>query len=219
MILVGFLLKLAVYPFSMWAPDVCESISYPLLFILMVVMKVALLFMLMRVVLDVFREFLPYVWSLIYAAGLSSIVIGALGAFKEEKIKRFIAFSSINQMGYILFGITHPDVLATGLFYTFFYILANIVFIGILAGLHNPNTGGPVEYITELRGLKDQRYIPIFLTFSILSIAGLPPTIGFFAKFYLISGLMLTGSLFAPAVILVVSVLSCYYYVRLIEQI
>src|SRR5260370_32739292 len=124
---------------------------------------------------------------MIFTAG--SIMVGALGAFAETRFKRFIAYSSINQIGFLLMGLTTNNIAGyqSSILFLITYIITNIALFSIFLNLRNNITGKPLVFLTDLNRIDPRRWIVKF-SFSCVffSLAGLPPFAGFFGKFYVL---------------------------------
>ena len=148
-----------------------------------------------------------------------SIIIGCLGAIYQDNLKRFAAYTSINQVGFLLIGLSTISVVgfSAALLNLFFYSLANLGFFTILLNAKQKETGNNLFMINQLRDFAitnpKQAYIFMFLIFSM---AGIPPFIGFFGKFliFLSTDFMFV---FTLVVGLLATVISAFYYVRLIK--
>jgi NADH:ubiquinone oxidoreductase subunit 2 (subunit N) len=157
-------------------------------------------------------------------AGVASIIYGALGGLVQTKLKRFLGYTSINQMGFVFLGLSCGtlDGLAASFLYLLFYIAMNFSFFSILLQLKNLKTQKGIVYINELRFLgvqPKQRFLALFFALLLFSMAGMPPLMGFFGKLFLFLALFKSGSFFVSAVVLVVNTVSAFYYLRLIRSV
>jgi len=186
----------------------------------MVVFKLVIFFVFVRVVMYAFISFLLYARPMLYTIGLASILVGALGAFDTAHMKRFIAFSSVNHAGYVILCLTDTELLPAALLYLCFYLLGNLVLLGIVSGLVTAQDRG-VVYISDLRyirGCDGLNHMPIFLTASAWSLAGLPPSLGFFGKFYIVTTLIQVGALFTAALLLAARAVGGAYSFRIVGE-
>jgi len=123
----------------------------------------------------------------VFAAG--SLVVGALGAFAETRFKRFIAYSSINQIGFLLLGLTTANVSGyqSSILFLVIYIITNIALFSIFLNLSSNLTGKPLVFLTDVTRIDARRWIvKLGLSCVFFSLAGLPPFAGFFGKFYIL---------------------------------
>ena len=166
-------------------------------------------------------EFFSPLWTpmlLIFAAG--SLVVGVLGAFAETRFKRFIAYSSINQMGFLLLGLTTANILGyqSSILFLIIYIITNITLFSIFLNLHSNLTGKPLVFLTDVTRIDPRRWIVKF-GFSVVffSLAGLPPFAGFFGKFYVLMNSFQAGNWVLVLLGVITSVISAYYYLRIVK--
>ncbi|MBB5022459.1 NADH-quinone oxidoreductase subunit N [Desulfurispira natronophila] len=234
MVLGGLGYKLAVVPFHQWCPDVYHGASYPVTAFLSVVSKIAGFAIIIRLVDYVFMgsglEALAAQWALAFAViAAASMILGNVAALPQTNVKRLLAYSSISHGGYVLLGIVafmslreaapsniaFLDGATSAVYYLFGYLFMNI---GAFAGLmHFSRMAGSSE-IKDIAGLAKKSPAVAFVTASCLvSLAGLPPFIGFLAKFYLFGAAVQSGYLWLALVGLVMSIVSLYYYAKVIK--
>jgi NADH-quinone oxidoreductase subunit N len=219
LVLTGLAFKLALVPLHMWTADVYEGSAIPSTAFVATISKGAALAALFRI----YAGSAPsngLAGSALIALAVLSIVGGNLLALRQDDIKRLLGYSSIAQMGYLLVPVAAGGVTGAGASILYFtaYAIAMLAALGSLGALHvgcgSLDEPGPTS---ELRGLFGRRpWIAALLSGSMLSLAGLPLTAGFVGKFYLVvSGV--GGGLWALLVALVVgSVVSLYYYLRVV---
>nr|YP_009511956.1 NADH dehydrogenase subunit 2 [Melanthalia intermedia]AXI97883.1 NADH dehydrogenase subunit 2 [Melanthalia intermedia] len=223
-LLVALLFKLSAAPFHMWSPDVYEGTSVPVTAFLSILPKVAVLGIIIRLLLFIFHD-LIFLWqNVILISTFLSILIGTLGAMVQRKWKRFIAYSSINHVGFFLLALLTGDIwsISSIIFYVIIYI---ITMIGIFAftvdtTLYNYPKFYQIRYLYELDDLvKLNPYLAFSLIIFLFSIAGVPPLAGFFAKlFVLLTALQINAfgiSIFA----IFMSCIACFYYIRIVKNI
>ncbi|WP_051321508.1 NADH-quinone oxidoreductase subunit N [Chrysiogenes arsenatis] len=233
MVLGGLGYKLAVVPFHQWSPDVYHGASYPVTAFLSVVSKIAGFAIVIRLVDYVFMgyglEVIASQWALAFAfMAAASMIIGNMAALVQSNVKRMLAYSSISHAGYVLVGIVafmatndlpagvaFLDGATATVFYLFGYLFMNI---GAFAGLmHFSRMVGSAE-TADLAGLAKKSPLVAFVTASCLvSLAGLPPFIGFLAKFYLFGSAVQSGYVWLAIIGLIMSIVSLYYYARVIK--
>ncbi|MCX8473277.1 MAG: proton-conducting transporter membrane subunit, partial [Sediminibacterium sp.] len=219
-IIAGFAFKLALVPFHLWAADVYEGAPTPVTNFIITVPKIAYVVFIIKL-----TEFsMPFNKNqelyiiLISLFSILSICLGNIFALKESNIKRFLAFSSISQMGYILFGIlTISNVALTNFVYFMLgYMIINFILFTII---NIAETKYNIRNWEQLKGLfYSDRFTGITLLICFISLAGVPPTIGFFAKFYLI----LNSQFYSNWVLIIVLInllFSMWYYFQIIRQI
>lgn len=221
LILSAFLFKIGGFPYSIWAPDVYEGLSGPILFLFVVFSKSAFILVLIKILhLSFFSFFNTYKFILL-VSGLGSFLLGTLAAIPQTSIRRFIAYSSTGQVGFILLGLatgSQSGCVAT-LTFLFIYILNNLIFLGIVLTSKNPKTG---KYLNTFQDLslfcKINPSASWILVLSLFSFSGLPPLPGFFAKFLILRSLI-DSYLLVPCILaLLFSCVSAFYYIRFIKN-
>lgn len=214
----GILLKIGSAPFHFWSPEVYQRSSAGVTALLVTVVQLSLLCILFRVLLYPFLS-LSLVWSkLIEIVALISLVLGTIGALKEDNIKRFVAYSTLAGTGYALSGIAtaSPYALKEVLFYLIIY---GLMTIGLFAVTSSLRSGGNLcENISKLSGL-GQRYPgkALALTLILLSLAGLPPLIGFLGKFGIIMMTLESQKYLLSFFVLLSCIGAIHYYLRIIK--
>jgi len=222
-LLTGFLFKIAAAPFHMWSPDVYEGAPTSITAFFMITPKAAIFAIFLRIFFECFYDFFDMWQTLIILASIASLVMGSLAALSQTKLKRLLAFSSIGHVGYVLAGVACGTIegIQAVLIYLVVYIFMNInIFSILLCDLRKNSlyTTSRLKYITDLSYLaKTNPILAITLTSSLFSMAGIPPLAGFYSKAYLFFATMSSG-LYALAILgVLTSVLSCFYYIRLVK--
>ncbi|WP_417689522.1 NADH-quinone oxidoreductase subunit NuoN [Roseibium sp.] len=217
-ILAGIAFKISAVPFHMWTPDVYEGAPTPVTAFLAAAPKVAAMGMLIRIVIDGFQPVTSDWQQVIVFVALASMALGAFAAIGQSNIKRLMAYSSIGHMGYALVGLAAGT--QVGVEGVVFYMTAYLAMtLGVFACiLSMRRKDGMVEEISDLAGLS-RTNLPMAILLAILlwSLAGIPPFVGFFAKWFVFSAAVEVG-LYPLAVIgVVMSVVGAYYYLRIIK--
>ena len=220
-IFCGLLFKLTAAPFHMWAPDVYEGSPYYVTVIFSVIPKIGLFGVAVKIFYFALYEGLFYWQSVALVCSLLSITIGTLKALQQNKIKRFLAFSSISHVGFLLLGFATGTFIGLHslLFYLVIYTIMILNIWSILISLEIKNKKYcQVRYISDLQGLvKTDPLLAYTFAINMFSMAGIPPLAGFFAKFYvLFTGLESSFNLLVIFSILL-SVISAFYYIRFIK--
>lgn len=222
-LLVGFLFKLTVVPFHMWSPDVYEGAPTSVTAFFSITPKAAILAVFVRIFLESFYDFmLPWQKILIFSS-LSSMLLATFAAMSQNRIKRLLAFSSIGHVGYILVGFCCGTIqgLQAMLIYLVIYMVMNVALFTIILSptrRDRINSVQRIKYITDLAMLsKTNPILAITLTVIMFSIAGIPPLAGFYSKAFLFFAAM-SSTMYLLAIIgVITSVISCFYYIRLIK--
>jgi proton-translocating NADH-quinone oxidoreductase chain N len=207
----------------MWSPDVYEGAPTSVTAFFAITPKAAILAIFIRIFLESFYDFmLPWQKMLIFCS-LGSMILGAFAAMSQNKIKRLLAFSSIGHVGYLLVGFCCGTIqgLQAMLLYLVIYMVMNIALFCIMLSpvrRDNINSVQRVKYITDLAMLlKTNPILAMTFTVIMFSIAGIPPLAGFYSKAYLFFAAMSSTMYLLALVGVLTSVISCFYYIRLIK--
>ncbi|WP_209015835.1 NADH-quinone oxidoreductase subunit NuoN [Roseibium sp. RKSG952] len=217
-ILAGLAFKISAVPFHMWTPDVYEGAPTPVTAFFAAAPKVAAMGMTIRIIIDAFEPVTADWQQIIVFVALASMLLGAFAAIGQTNIKRLMAYSSIGHMGYALVGLaagTQAGVEGV-VFYMAAYLATTLGVFSCILSMRRKD--GMVEEINELSGLS-RTNLPMAITLAILlwSLAGIPPFIGFFGKWFVFAAAVESG-LYALVVIgVLASVISAYYYLRIIK--
>ncbi|HWC62081.1 MAG TPA: NADH-quinone oxidoreductase subunit N, partial [Rhizomicrobium sp.] len=215
---VGLAFKVSAVPFHMWTPDVYEGAPTPVTAYFATAAKVAALCLFLRAFLTPFAHDIAQWRQIIIFISVLSMALGAVAAIGQKNIKRLMAYSSIGHMGYALLGLAAgTSVGARGvLIYLAIYVFTNL---GVFASIQAMRRGGkPVEQIADLSGLArtDPGLAAIF-SMLFISLAGIPPLAGFFAKWYVFAA-AIQAHLVWPAILgVLASVVGLVYYLRLVK--
>nr|YP_009720836.1 NADH dehydrogenase subunit 2 [Chlorella vulgaris]QGN75025.1 NADH dehydrogenase subunit 2 [Chlorella vulgaris] len=222
-LLVGFLFKITAVPFHMWSPDVYEGAPTPITAFFVIVPKAALFGVFLRIFLESFYDFLLPWQKILLVSSLCSMLLGSLAALSQTRIKRLLAYSSIGHVGYLLAGFACGTIegIQALLIYLFIYICMNInIFALLLCGMRRETlqTVPRIKFISDFSFLsKTQPILALTFTITLFSMAGIPPLAGFYSKAYLFFATM-SSNLYVLAIVGVVcSVVSCFYYIRLVK--
>ena len=220
-IFIGILFKLTAVPFHMWAPDVYEGSPIFITILFSIIPKIGVLAIAIKIFYFALYEGFIYWQSMGLVVSVLSITIGTLKALQQNKIKRFLAYSSIGHVGFLLLGFSTGTILGIQslLFYLIIYtvMMLNIWAIVISLEIQN-NKYSQVNYINDLQGLvKSNPLLAYTLAINMFSMAGVPPLAGFLAKFYLLFGGLESSFKIIVIISILFSVISAYYYIRFIK--
>ena len=214
---VGFAFKISAAPFHMWTPDVYQGAPIPVTAFMSVGTKAAGFAMVIRV----FAGGLPHLapeWQILLAfVAATSMIVGNLMAIVQSSLKRLLAYSGIAQAGYVLIGVIAGGQagLAAVLFYLFVYMFMNFGAFAVVAMLAGPE--GDRDRLSDLDGLyRRSPLMAILMTVFMLSLAGFPPFVGFFGKLFLFTAGVSAGYTWLVVIAVLMSVVSVYYYVRVL---
>ncbi len=217
-ILVGLAFKISAVPFHMWAPDVYEGSPTSVTLFFAVVPKVAALTVFIRFLYVPFVNLIHQWQMIIIFLSLASMIFGAVAAIGQKNLKRLIAYSSIGHMGYALAGLavgTNSGI-QNSIIYICIYLIMNLgVFCCLFMMKRNDQFFDNME---DLSGLsKNHPIISLSLLVLLFSLAGIPPMAGFFAKFYIFISVIEQSMYFLAIVGLISTVISAFYYLRIIK--
>jgi len=217
---VGFGFKIALVPFHMWAPDVYEGAPTSVTAFMSVGAKAAGFAALGRVVFYAFGDwYLGWGWVLALLAALT-MTAGNLAALRQTNLKRMLAYSSIAHAGYILVGLAAGSELGLSavLFYLFAYAFTNVGAFAVIIAVSRFNGGGPEgETLVGFAGLWSRRPgLAAAMAVLMFSLAGVPPLVGFVAKLYVFTAAVQAGLIWLAILGVVNSVVSAYYYLRVV---
>ena len=217
-ILVGLAFKIAVVPFHMWAPDVYEGSPTSVTLFFAVVPKIAALTVFIRFLYVPFVNLIDQWQMIIIFLSLASMIFGAVSAIGQKNLKRLIAYSSIGHMGYALAGLavgTNSGI-QSSIIYISIYLIMNL---GIFCCLFMMKRKDKFfDNLEDLSGLsKNHPIISLSLLILLFSLAGIPPMAGFFAKFYIFMSVIEQSMYFLAIVGLLSTVISAFYYLRIIK--
>ena len=218
LIFTGLAFKAALAPFHMWTPDVYQGAPTPITAFMSTATKATAFIVLIRV-LDFTLEQTPFLWpKLLVVLAVLTMTIGNLLAISQNNVKRMLAYSSISHAGYLLVGLTAMS--RTGvtaiLFYLFVYTAMNIGAFGVISFMGKSGQDERVDF-ASWRGLAYRRPFAAFcLAVFMFALAGIPPTAGFMGKLYLFSAAVEQGYIGLVIVAVLNSVVSVYYYMRLV---
>ncbi len=217
-LLCGLGFKISAAPFHMWTPDVYEGAPTPAVAFFAAAPKLAAMVLIARTLGEGFDVIADQWRQVILALAVLSFVVGAFGGLMQKNIKRLLAYSSIANMGYALLAIaagTTVGVKAMLVFMVLYMIDVTGFFAAMMALSRN---GRPIERIEDLAGLKaDRPGTALVITFLSLSVLGMPPFSGFWAKVYVFGAAIQGGLWIFAALGLVASVVAAFYYLRLIK--
>lgn len=216
---VGF--KLSLVPFHLWTADVYQGAPTSVTAYFSVISKGAAAFAFLVILVQVFGQFYANVWEwMLYALIILTITIGNLFAIRQKNMKRFLAFSSISQAGYIMLGVIGFNAmgLSAMMFYILVYIFSNLAAFGVIGAIENAT--GKVN-MTDYNGLsKTNPWLACAMMLAMFSLAGIPPFAGFFSKFFIFTSAINQGSIAIYVLVLIAlinTIVSLYYYLLVVK--
>lgn len=222
LILSTLFFKLSNFPFHTWTPDVYTGSILPIVMFIGTISKIGAFVFLSNLTQFVFI-YMSNAFSLILTiTGLSSLFIGTFGALYQSNIKKLLAYSTIGHMGYAVLGLSTItiDGLISANYYLFVYIIMNLLtFVSLIA--IQDRTGGQkyLETIYDLNYIQTGNiYVSILFSTIFLSIAGIPPLLGFFNKYLILYSLIETEAYITAFITVILSITSAYYYLRVVKM-
>ena len=217
--LAGLAFKISAVPFHMWTPDVYEGSPTPVTTFFATAPKVAALALTMRVALSAFGPQAAAWQQIVIFAALASIIVGALGAIGQTNIKRLLAYSSINNVGFMLIGLgaATPAGASAMLVYLAIYVAMSLGgFVAVL--MLKDAEGNPVENLADIAGLsRHRKVLALCLAMVMFSLAGIPPLFGFWGKFVVFQAAVAAGMVPLAAFGIAASVIGAFYYLKVVK--
>jgi NADH-quinone oxidoreductase subunit N len=213
----GLAFKISLVPFHQWAPDVYEGAPTSTTAYLSVVSKAAAVFALMLSLHHVFGALGDVWYYILWVLTVITIVLGNLLAIRQKDIKRFFAYSSISQAGFIMLGVLHGTEagLTATVYFVLVYLFSNLAAFGVISAVENRS--GRTD-IAAYNGLyKSNPALALVMMFAVFSLAGIPPLGGFFSKFLIFAAAAREGDYILVFIAVVNTVISLYYYLRIVK--
>ena len=220
LIIFGLLFKLGAFPCNWWLPDVYEGVWTPITAFFAIVIKTALFLFFFRLIFSIFYSILFILQNIFFIVICGSLLVGTFGALKQLRIKRFLAYASINQVGFIFFGLACGNIggLVASLIYVFLYSLMSVLFFSIILQSEHLLTNKTVVYLSDFYTLESYSTKNLqYLIVAMFSMAGLPPLGGFVGKLLLYIVAIDSRLDFVVFFSLFLSIISTYYYINFIH--
>jgi NADH-quinone oxidoreductase subunit N len=217
LVLVGFGFKVAAVPFHAWVPDVYQGAPTPVTAFFSVAPKAAAFAVLLRVFVFGFSSY-SALSSVFWILAVLTMSVGNVLALRQDNVKRMLAFSSISHAGYVLVALATggADAVSAAIFYLAAYTMFNLGAFAVVSLLET-GAGRKADY-AELAGMsKTHPYLAATLALFMFALAGFPPTVGFFGKFYLFSAAIRSGLIWLTVIGVMNSFISVYFYLRVIK--
>jgi NADH-quinone oxidoreductase subunit N len=219
MIMTGVCFKLSLVPFHMWTPDIYEGAPAPVTGFIAVVSKIAVFAVILRYFILAEGQADASLRAGLAVIAILSMLGGNLLALLQNNVKRLLAYSSIAHLGYLLVAFLAGGALGieAAAYYLAAYAVTSLGAFGIVAQLSTPGAGRDADRMEDYHGLfRTRPFLASSLALMLLSLAGLPPTMGFIGKFYLITSGVGAGMFWPVAALVVGSVIGLYYYLRVL---
>jgi len=212
---MGF--KISLVPFHLWTADVYEGAPVNVASYLSVISKGAAVFILVILLYTVFYAIAPMWKNLLYALAIVTMTVGNLFALRQKNLKRFLAFSSIAQAGFILLGMIDGTALGMTaiLYFVLIYIFTNLGAFGVVSAI---STATGKEHMDDYNGLYSTNpKLSLLMMLSLFSLAGIPPVAGFFGKFFLFTAAAHSGYYWLVFIAVINATISLYYYLLVVK--
>ena len=214
-IVIGLAFKFGAVPFHMWVPDVYQGAPTSVTLFLSTAPKIASLVMLIRLLVEALGGLVAYWHDIILFMSIASIALGSLVAIAQTNLKRMLAYSTISHVGFILlgFGTGVFESYSAAIFYTLSYVLMSLLAFGLMIAFNSKNF--EADNIIHYKGLaKSHPWYALMMLMVMLSMAGIPPFIGFYAKLFILQELVGQGYVWLAIIAVVFAVISAYYYLN-----
>lgn len=216
-LLSGLAFKLSLVPFHFWTADVYEGSPMVVTSYFSVISKGAVAFVLGILLFKVFPVFEGLWQNVIYTLAVATMFLGNLFAIRQKNIKRFLAFSSIAQAGFILLGLLHTDNLGiiVIIYFVLIYILSNLAAFGVAQAVY---AASGKENIEDYNGFyKTNPRLALIMMLALFSLSGIPPVAGFFSKFFLFTAAAKAGYYWLVFIAVVNTTIALYYYLLVVK--
>jgi NADH-quinone oxidoreductase subunit N len=225
-VVAGLAFKLGVVPFHMWIPDVYHGAPTPMTLIIGAAPKIAAFGMLIRMLVNGLPGLAPDWQQMLALMALLSMALGNITAIAQTNLKRMLAYSAIAHMGFMLLGmlsgvvggnwLNAADAYSTAMFYMVIYVLMTLGAFGML--LYCSRAGFDCELLDDMKGLaRRSPWFAFVMMVLMLSLAGLPPTAGFYAKLAVLQSAVAAGQVWLAVAAVVFSLIGAFYYLRIVK--
>ena len=220
-VIAGFGFKLSLVPFHLWTADTYQGAPTSVTAYLSVISKGSAAFAFFIVLAQVFGAVYAEVWEwMMYALIIITITVGNLFAIRQKNMKRFMAFSSVSQAGYIMLGVIAASVygMTTMLFYILVYIFSNLCVFGVISAIENKTGKVGMDDYNNLS--KSNRWLSFAMTLGVFSLAGIPPFAGFFSKIFIFTAAIESESTALYILVLIAlinTIISLFYYLLVVK--
>ncbi len=214
----AFAFKLSIVPFHLWTADVYEGSPFAVTSFLSVISKGAIAFVFISTLYKVFQPMHAVWYNMIMLLSIITMIVGNLFALRQQNIKRFLAFSSIAQVGFILVGISSNAIQGTSsvIYFVLIYVFSNLAAFGVSSTIA---THSGKERIEDYKGFyQNNKFLSWVLALALFSLAGIPPTAGFFGKLFLLTAGASNANYAFIAIAALNMIVSLYYYLRVIRS-
>jgi len=217
-IVAGLAFKLGAVPFQMWVPDVYEGSPTAITILISSVPKLAAFVFVIRLLVQALPSLIVDWQQMLMIMAVLSIVIGNITAIAQTNLKRMLAYSTISHVGFVLYGLMSASMngFVFAMFYIVSYVLMTLAGFGVILLL--TRKGFEADKLEDLKGLNQRSPWHAFLMLIVMfSMAGVPPTLGFYAKFSVLQAAVQAGHLWLVVFAVLMAVIGAFYYLRIIK--
>jgi NADH-quinone oxidoreductase subunit N len=214
----GLAFKLGVVPFHMWVPDVYHGAPTAITMLIGSAPKLAAFAFVVRILAEGLQPMMKDWSGMLIILAIASMGIGNITAIAQTNLKRMFAYSTISHMGFLLLGILSGGVEGYGasMFYAIVYVLMTLGAFGMIMMLSR--LGFEADTLNDFKGLNQRSpWLAFMMLLLMFSMAGVPPTVGFYAKFSVLNAVIQTGHLWLAVVAVLFSLIGAFYYLRIIK--
>jgi len=218
MVIVGLAFKLGAVPFHMWVPDIYHGAPTAVTLYISTAPKIAAFAMVMRLLVEGLGEFQPQWQDILLIMAILSMAVGNIIAIAQSNIKRMLAYSTISHIGFLLIGILSgtQQGYSAAMFYTIVYTIMSAGGFGMLILLSR--SGFEAENLNDLKGLNERSpWFALVMLILMFSMAGVPPSVGFWAKLSVLQAVVNIGLVWVAVVAVIFSIIGAFYYLRIIK--
>ncbi len=214
---VGLFFKISLVPFHLWTPDVYEGAQTNITSYLSVISKGSAVFVLFTLLIKVFGNLVTSWQPILWGLAVISITVANIFAIRQQNLKRFLAFSSISQAGYILLAIISGSALgmASLVYFVLVYMFSNLAAFGVVSVIENRTAKVQMKDYDGLYQTNPK--LSFVMMLALFSLAGIPPFAGFFSKFFIFSAAAQQGYYVLVFIALLNTIISLYYYLLVIK--
>jgi len=217
-IVAGLAFKFGAVPFQMWVPDVYQGAPTSITLLIGSVPKFAAFAIAIRLLAQGLQPMVADWQGMLLIMAVMSIAIGNISAIAQTNLKRMLAYSTISHIGFLLFGLMSGSLngYASSMFYISAYVLMTLSGFGMILLLSRK--GFEAENLDDLKGLSQRNpWAALLMLITMFSMAGVPPTIGFYAKFTVLQAALQAGYIWAVVFAVLMAVIGAFYYLRIVK--
>ncbi|MDH3325494.1 MAG: NADH-quinone oxidoreductase subunit N, partial [Gammaproteobacteria bacterium] len=217
-IIVGLAFKLGAVPFHMWVPDVYHGAPTAMTLFIGTAPKIAGFAMVMRLLVEGMGDMHFYWQDFLIVLAVMSMIVGNVVAIAQTNIKRMLAYSTIAHMGFLFLGLLSgtAEGYSAAMFYTISYVIMGMASFGMIILLSR--SGFEADNLSDFKGLNERSpWYAFIMLIVMLSMAGVPPALGFYAKLAVLEAVVNVGLIWLAVLAVIFSIVGAFYYLRIIK--